>query len=174
LELDSTRRLTLYRFRFKLIISNDRLAGSNGWTDRLEKIELDTMGKLLGLGAAVTVCLVFASPFARSTVAQEERPAFVIVERTATMGPEAIQQEYAKLAREILPKYAARYLARSQENTLLEGDEPVPCCIAILEFPNLDAVRRWYDSPENQEASKVRQSGARFRIIAIQGLPLMK
>ena len=58
------------------------------------------MGKLLGLGAAVTVCLVFASPFAGSTVAQEERPAFVIVERTATTGPEAIQQEYAKLARE--------------------------------------------------------------------------
>jgi uncharacterized protein (DUF1330 family) len=96
------------------------------------------------------------------------------VERTATAGPEAIQQEYAKLAREILPKYAARYLARSQENTLLEGDGAVPYCIAILEFPNMGAVRRWYDSPENQEASKVRQSGAKFRIIAIQGLPLVK
>ena len=103
------------------------------------------MGKLLGLGAVVTVCLVFAGPFAGSTVAQEERPAFVIVERTATTGPEAIQQEYAKLAREILPKYGARYLARSQENTLLEGDGAVPCCIAILEFPNLGAVRRWYE-----------------------------
>jgi uncharacterized protein (DUF1330 family) len=33
-------------------------------------------------------------------------------------------------------------------------------------------VKRWYDSAENQEASKVRQSGARFRIVAIQGLPL--
>ena len=31
-----------------------------------------------------------------------------------------------------------------------------------------------YDSPENQEASKVRQSGAKFRIIAIQGFPLVK
>jgi uncharacterized protein (DUF1330 family) len=132
------------------------------------------MGKLFGLGAAATLCLVFSTAFAGSTAAQEERPAFVIVERTATTGPEAIQQEYAKLAREILPKYAARYLARSQENTLLEGDGPIPCCIAILEFPNMGAVRRWYDSPENQEASKVRQRGAKFRIIAIQGLPLVK
>ena len=115
------------------------------------------MGKLIGLGAAVTLCLVFSSPFAGSTAPQEERPAFVIVERTATTGPEAIQQEYAKLARQILPKYAARYLARSQENTLLEGDGAVPCCLAILEFPNMDAVRRWYDSSENQEASKVRR-----------------
>ncbi len=78
------------------------------------------MCKLFGLAAAATLCLVLSS--AGSTEAEEGRPAFVIVERTATIGSETIQQEYAKLAREILPKYAARYLARSQENTLLEGD----------------------------------------------------
>jgi uncharacterized protein (DUF1330 family) len=130
------------------------------------------MGKMFGLAAAATLCLVLSN--AGSTVAEEERPAFVIVERTDTTGPETIQQEYAKLAREILPKYAARYLARSQENRLLEGDGVAPCCVAILQFPNMDAVNRWYDSAENQGASKVRQSGARFRIIAIQGLPSSK
>ena len=130
------------------------------------------MSKLFGLAAAATLCLVLSS--AGLTVAEEEGPAFVIVERTATTGPETIQQEYAKLAREILPKYAARYLARSQENTLLEGDGVAPCCMAILQFPNMDAVKRWYGSAENQEASKVRQSGARFRIIAVQGLPPAK
>jgi uncharacterized protein (DUF1330 family) len=105
------------------------------------------------------------------SVAEAARPAFVIVERTTTTGEESIQEQYAKLAREILPKYGARYLARSQHNALLEGDGPVPCCMAILQFPNIEAVRRWYDSPENQSAAKVRQSGARFRIIAIEGLP---
>jgi len=99
------------------------------------------MSKLFGLAAAATLCLVLSS--AGLTV-EEEGPAFVIVERTATTGPETIQQEYAKLAREILPKYAARYLARSQENTLLEGDGVAPCCMAILQFPNMDAVKRWY------------------------------
>jgi len=130
------------------------------------------MGKPFGLAAAATLCLVLSS--AGWTVADEEPPAFVIVERTATTGPEIIQQEYANLAREILPKYAARYLARSQENTLLEGDGVAPCCMAILQFPNMDAVKSWYGSAENQEASKVRQSGARFRIIAVQGLPPAK
>jgi uncharacterized protein (DUF1330 family) len=43
--------------------------------------------------------------------------------------------------------------------------------MAILEFPSVDAVRRWYNSPENKEAAKVRQSGAKFRLIAIEGLP---
>jgi uncharacterized protein (DUF1330 family) len=108
---------------------------------------------------------------AGSIAQQESRPAFVIIERTATLGDQSIQEQYAKLAREILPKYGARYLARSQRNMLLEGEGAVPCCMAILQFPSVEAVRRWYDSPENQAAAKVRQSGAKFRIIAIEGLP---
>jgi uncharacterized protein (DUF1330 family) len=122
---------------------------------------------------AITAGLVVAFP--RASFAQDERPAFVIVERTATSGPESIQEEYAKLARDILPKYGARYLARSQHNTLLEGEgAAAPCCMAILEFPSQDAVKRWYDSPENREASKIRRSGAKFRLIAIEGLPRQK
>src|SRR5215472_6224263 len=108
---------------------------------------------------------------AGSIAQQESRPAYVIVERTATTGDKSIQDQYAKLAREILPTYGARYLARSQRNTLLEGEEPVPCCMAILQFPSVDAARRWYDSPENQSAARIRKSGAKFRIIAVEGLP---
>jgi uncharacterized protein (DUF1330 family) len=127
--------------------------------------------------STVRVSYVLAAAFAVSlfslttSSAQQESPAFVIVQRTATTGSESIQAEYAKLAREILPKYGARYLARSQRNILLEGSDPAPCCIAILQFPSMDAVRRWYDSPENQSAAKIRQSGAKFEIIAIEGLP---
>jgi uncharacterized protein (DUF1330 family) len=112
-------------------------------------------------------CVCVGGP---SIAQQPEHPAFVIVERTETTGSESIQAEYAKLAREILPKYGARYLARSQNNMLLEGTGPPPCCLAILQFPSLDAVRKWYDSPENQSAATVRQSGAKFRIVAIEGL----
>jgi uncharacterized protein (DUF1330 family) len=116
--------------------------------------------------------LAISSISAPATYAQQQAShAFVIIERTETTGPESIQQEYAKLARDILPKYGARYLARSQSNTLLEGEGTVPCCMAILEFPSMDALKRWYDSPENRSASKVRQSGAKFRLIAVQGLP---
>lgn len=126
---------------------------------------------LVSLAAAVSALPLGAG----GAIAQpENRPAFVIVERTATTGDESIQEQYAKLAREILPKYGARYLARSQRNTLLEGDGSAPCCIAILQFPNVEAARRWYDSSENQSATKTRQSGAKFRIIAIEGLPDQK
>jgi uncharacterized protein (DUF1330 family) len=111
---------------------------------------------------------------AQSDAQPENRPAFVIVERLATTAPESVQQEYARLARDILPKYGARYLARSQHNTLLEGDGTAPCCIAVLQFPSLDAAQRWYNSPENQAAAKVRRSGGTFRLVAIEGLPDQK
>jgi uncharacterized protein (DUF1330 family) len=123
------------------------------------------------LGSAVVLAAALLGP---SLAQQEERPAFVVIERIATTGPESIQEEYGKLARNILPKFDARYLARSQRNTLLEGEGDAPCCMAILQFPNMDAARRWFDSRENQEASKVRQSGAKFRIVAIEGLPAQK
>src|SRR5215831_12254238 len=117
--------------------------------------------------------LTSASPPGVNEAASQQlsRPAFVIVERIARTGDESIQEEYAKLARQILPKFGGRYLARSQRNSLFEGEGLVPCCIAILQFPNIDAARRWYDSPENQSAAKIRQSGAKFRIIAVDGLP---
>jgi uncharacterized protein (DUF1330 family) len=134
--------------------------------------------KVLRTSAVVLLAAVLSasSPLAidAATAQQQDNPAFVIVERTATTGDESIQQQYATLARDILPKYGARYLARSQRNILLEGDGAAPCCMAILQFPSMDAVRRWYDSPENQSAAKVRQSGAKFRIIAIEGLPEQK
>jgi uncharacterized protein (DUF1330 family) len=128
------------------------------------------------LRASTSVLLAMAvhaaTPGASRAIAQApSAPAFVIVERTATTGPESIQEQYAKLARDILPKYGARYLARSRRNALLEGDGPAPCCMAILQFPSVEAVRRWYASPENQAAAKVRQGGATFRIVAVEGLP---
>lgn len=118
----------------------------------------------------LVVTLAVTAPAVWAQQAPSPSPAFVLVERTETTGPESIQADYAKLARDILPKYGARYLARSQSNVLLEGDGTVPCCLALLEFPSMDAAKRWYDSPENQAAAKVRQRGAKFRLIAIQGL----
>src|SRR5215467_12321979 len=127
--------------------------------------------------AAAVLCAALTFGVVAPSIAQQqerpvqEKPAFVVIERTATTGPESIQEDYAKLARDILPKYGGRYLARSRNNLLLEGQGAAPCCMALLEFPNLDAVKRWYNSPENRVAVKVRDSGAKFRLVAIEGVP---
>src|SRR5258707_3622919 len=101
----------------------------------------------------------------------QQKPAFVIVERLTTTGPESIQSEYGKVSRDIVAKFGGRYLARSQQNELLEGDGPAACCIAILQFPSTEAAKDWFNSADNQNAAKIRRSGATFRILSVEGLP---
>jgi len=123
------------------------------------------------VGAMLTISGVLALAASVRVLAQQaNKPAFVIVERLSTTGPESIQEQYGKVSREIVAKFEGRYLARSQHNELLEGDSSTPCCIAILSFPSVEAAKSWFDSPENQDAAKIRRSGATFRIISVEGL----
>ncbi len=128
-----------------------------------------TVPTLAGLGVLAFMASVHS--FAQSSNGPAQGPAFVIVERLTTTGPESIQQEYGRVSRDIVAKFGGRYIARSQQNTLLEGDGTAPCCMAIISFPNAEAAKSWFDSPENQEAAKIRRSGATFRIVSVQGLP---
>jgi uncharacterized protein (DUF1330 family) len=120
---------------------------------------------LIGFGFLILVALAHSS--AQST----KGPAYVIVERLTTTGPESLQQQYGKVSRDIVAKFGGRYLARSQQNILLEGEGTAPCCMAILSFPSVEAAKSWFDSPENQDAAKIRRSGATFRIVSLPGLP---
>src|SRR5882757_3852361 len=119
------------------------------------------------LGCALAAGLV--TSVAGGAIAQPDvQHAYVIVERLSTTGPEEIQKRYGEISKPIVAKFGGRYLARSQDNALLEGAGPLTCCLAVIEFPNLAAAQRWYASPENQAAAKVRQSGATFRIFTVQ------
>jgi uncharacterized protein (DUF1330 family) len=40
----------------------------------------------------------------------------------------------------------------------------------VLEFENLAAAERWYESAAYQAAKKLRAGGARMRMVAVQGL----
>ncbi len=64
-----------------------------------------------------------------------------------------------------------RYLwatSRFSLGELLAGDWN-PERLVILEFPSLEALRKWNDSPEYTEVAKLRQRSARTRAIAVGG-----
>lgn len=50
---------------------------------------------------------------------------------------------------------------------VLEGDWPGR--VVVLEFPDLDQVRAWYDSPEYRAAREVRKSGVTVRLVFAEG-----
>jgi uncharacterized protein (DUF1330 family) len=40
----------------------------------------------------------------------------------------------------------------------------------LLEFEDLAAARRWYESESYQEARKLREGAAQLRMVAVQGI----
>jgi uncharacterized protein (DUF1330 family) len=92
--------------------------------------------------------------------------AYVVVETDVTDPGQYAQYMAASPA--TIAAAGGRFLVRGGELAVLEGDWRPPR-IVILEFEDLDAAKRWYDSQAYQEARKLRQGAASFRAIAVQG-----
>jgi len=93
-------------------------------------------------------------------------PAYVIVETDVT-DPEQYEQ-YKAASPAAIAAGGGRFLVRGGELAVLEGDWQ-PSRIVVLEFKDLEAAKRWYESQAYQEAKKLREGAARFRAIAVQG-----
>jgi uncharacterized protein (DUF1330 family) len=93
--------------------------------------------------------------------------AYVIVE-TDVQDPEQYER-YKAAAPATVAASGGRFVARGGELAVLEGDWRPPRLV-VLEFPDLDAARRWYDSPGYGEARRLREGAATLRMVAVQGL----
>jgi uncharacterized protein (DUF1330 family) len=93
-------------------------------------------------------------------------PAYVIaeVEVTNPVGYDA----YRPLAGASIAQYGGKFLARGGKTELLEGS-PDPARVVIIEFTDLAAAKRWYDSPEYQEALKIRLANSTGRVLIVEG-----
>ena len=94
-------------------------------------------------------------------------PAYLIVE-TDVHDP-AKYELYKAAAPAALASYGGRYLARGGELAVLEGDWQ-PSRLVVLEFPDVDAAKRFYDSPEYAAARKLREGAAHLRMVVVEGL----
>ena len=80
----------------------------------------------------------------------------------------AAYQAHVPRALATIARFAGRVIAGGGKIDLLEGD-PIPERIFIIEFPNADAARRWYQSDDYKEALKVRLSASNGRVFLIEG-----
>lgn len=93
--------------------------------------------------------------------------AYVIVETDIT---DAAQYEkYRAASPGAVAAGGGRFVVRGGELAVLEGDWE-PSRIVVLEFPDLAAARRWYDSEVYQQAKTLREGAARLRMVAVQGV----
>ena len=95
--------------------------------------------------------------------------AYVIYHQTHVSDPEAYRQRYLGPARDSVVKYGGRQLAGASENfEVLEGAWKGPR-VVIHEFPDMESLKRWYDSEEFKPLIEIRQSVSEGNLIAVEG-----
>ena len=78
-------------------------------------------------------------------------------------------EEYRQKVPAMIAAHGGRYLVRGGAVELLEGDAQ-PQRQVILEFPDMAALRAFYDSPGYSQLKRVRQGASRGHLLAIQGI----
>jgi uncharacterized protein (DUF1330 family) len=94
-------------------------------------------------------------------------PAYVIVE-TDISDPEQYEQ-YKAASPGAVAAGGGRFVVRGGELAVLEGDWN-PSRLVVLEFDDLEAAKRWYESETYQEAKQLREGAARLNMVAVQGV----
>jgi uncharacterized protein (DUF1330 family) len=93
-------------------------------------------------------------------------PAYFIIYLQSVKDPGALA-EYRRLAVPAFEKSDAVIRVRGGKAEVLEG-EPLQH-VVMLEFPDLQAARAWYDSPEYQAALPHRLAGAVSYSVLVEG-----
>ena len=80
---------------------------------------------------------------------------------------EAWLPDYAANVHDIVHKHGGKYLSRSGNITIIEGERPDATLIALLEFPSVEAVQAFVKDPAYAKYSQARQAGSvsRFHVI---------
>jgi uncharacterized protein (DUF1330 family) len=80
-----------------------------------------------------------------------------------------IYKQYSALSSGIIANHGGRILARGGATDILEGDAQ-PRRVVIIEFPTMEAARGFYDSPEYQQAKKIRVPISDGQFVVVQGV----
>lgn len=100
--------------------------------------------------------------------AQQKAPVFVVAEIDVS-NPEAYAKEYAPKAQALIKKHGGRLLAASSKVTMIEG-QPAKR-VAVLQWESMEKVKAYFNSAEYKENRKIGNKYAKFRLMAVEGVP---
>jgi uncharacterized protein (DUF1330 family) len=76
---------------------------------------------------------------------------------------------YRPLAGAAVEKYGGKFLTRGGKVEPAEGGW-VPKRFVMLEFPSMEKLKTFYNSPDYQKALAVRQKASKGRLIFVEGV----
>ena len=94
-------------------------------------------------------------------------PAYVIGDITVTDAE--LYLSYTAATPATIEKYGGRFVIRGGAHETIEGDWN-PGRVVMLEFDDMAAAKRWYNSPEYSEAREIRQRAATGSLLIVEGL----
>jgi uncharacterized protein (DUF1330 family) len=95
-------------------------------------------------------------------------PAYVIATVTEARDLDKLI-EYRERNTHAVAAHGGRFIARGGRHEILEGDYR-PVRVVIIEFPDLDAARGWYESDEYAPLRELRQSASDTDILVVEGV----
>ena len=94
--------------------------------------------------------------------------AYCVVDLLEILDP-AKMDAYRQQVAATVERYGGRYIVRGGPFEVKEGHWR-PVFPVILEFPNLEQLRRWYDSAEYAPLLALRLAAARCDLVFMEGL----
>jgi uncharacterized protein (DUF1330 family) len=92
--------------------------------------------------------------------------AYVIGEIEVT--DQATYDDYRKQVAATVEKHGGRFIVRGGKVEPLEGGWS-PKRVVVLEFPSMQKLLGWYQSPEYAPLIKLRQKASRGKLVAVDG-----
>ena len=93
-------------------------------------------------------------------------PAYLIAEHQITNASQF--EEYRRQVAPMIERFGGRYLTRAGTHEILDGTWQ-PDRVVVIEFPDMPALKAWYQSPEYQPLITLRRGAAKDVLIAIEG-----
>ena len=95
-------------------------------------------------------------------------PAYVIANVTKAWDEDKLV-EYREGNTDAVAKHGGRFVARGGRHEILEGDY-APLRVVIIEFPDLEAAKGWYESDDYAPLRELRRSASKTDILMVEGV----
>ena len=79
-------------------------------------------------------------------------------------------KEYTAKTEAIVTRHGGRYLVRGATMERLEGSDPLPHVMVVIEFPSREHARAWHTDPEYAPLIKLRQAGCDIDLVLVEGM----
>jgi uncharacterized protein (DUF1330 family) len=95
-------------------------------------------------------------------------PAYVIAYMTEARDQEALA-EYRRRTTDVVAAHGGRFIVRGGAHETLEGEWNA-VRLVVIEFPDADAARRWYESDAYAPLRELRRGASDTDIVLVEGV----